>query len=143
MPRLTETRAARAPLPASGQSFLWCSEVRGFGCRLTPGARSWIVQVRKPDGSKKRITLGAVGTLPVEGPPDAPGARDLAMAALNAARRGEDSAASMGRVRGGRPSDAARCRTQAGLNRSRRPAAVGKIYPPIDRQGADCQHRHG
>src|SRR5215204_6582239 len=99
MPRLTQTRAERAPLPASGQSFLWCSEVRGFGCRLTPGARSWIVQVRKPDGSKKRITLGAVGTLPVEGPPDAPGARDLAMAALNAARRGEDSAASIGRKR--------------------------------------------
>ena len=47
MPRLTETRAARAPLPASGQTFLWCSEVRGFGCRLTPGARSWVVQVRQ------------------------------------------------------------------------------------------------
>jgi integrase len=99
MPRLTETRAARALLPASGQIFLWCSEVKGFGCRLTPGARSWIVQVRQLDGSKKRITLGAVGTLSVEGPPDAPGARDLAMAALNAARRGEDSAASIVRKR--------------------------------------------
>ena len=99
MPRLTETRAARAPLPASGQTFLWCSEVRGFGCRLTPGARSWIVQVRQPDGSKKRMTLGSVGTLPVEGPASAPGARDLAIAALNAARRGEDSAATIGRKR--------------------------------------------
>ena len=37
-----------------------------------------------------RLTLGRVGVLPFEGPSGAPGARDLAVAALNAARRGED-----------------------------------------------------
>jgi hypothetical protein len=47
MPRLTESRALRATLPQSGQAFLWCSEVRGFGCRLlATGVRSWVVQVR-------------------------------------------------------------------------------------------------
>src|SRR3954468_112579 len=88
MPRLTESRARRAKLPESGQEFIWCSEVKGFGIRLTPGARSYVVQCRF--GEKQlRLTLGPAGTLPFEGPHHAPGALDLAMAALNAARRGE------------------------------------------------------
>jgi integrase len=49
----------------------------------------WIVQCRHL-GKTVRLTLGRVGTLPLEGPAQAPGARDLAMSALNAARRGED-----------------------------------------------------
>ena len=70
MPRLTETRALRATLPEDEQSFLWCSEIRGFGCRLlATGVRSWVVQPRI-SGKSKRITLGPVGTLPFEGPPD-------------------------------------------------------------------------
>jgi hypothetical protein len=90
MSRLTETRALRATLPRTKQSFLWCSEVKGFGCRLlATGVRSWVVQLRYR-GKSHRITLGKVGTLPFEGPPDHPGAVDLARAALNAARRGED-----------------------------------------------------
>jgi integrase len=55
--------------------------------RLTPTACSWIVQLRF-HGKNQRITLGRVGTLPFEGPPERPGARDLAIVALNAARRG-------------------------------------------------------
>ena len=96
MPRLTETRARRAPQPASGQTFEWCSEIKGFGVRLTAGARSYIVQLRYR-GDKMRLTLGPVGTLPFEGPADDPGAKDLALAALNAARRGEDPRAAMAR----------------------------------------------
>lgn len=98
MPRLTETRAERTKLPEKGQAFEWCSEVKGFGVRLTPGARSYIVQGRH-NGEKFRLTLGPVGTFPFEGPPHAPGARDLALAVLNASRRGEDPRTAIGRAK--------------------------------------------
>jgi|SRR5215510_828365 len=85
--RLTEARATRAKLPQTGQAFEWCSEIGGFGCRLLyTGVRSWIVQLRY-QSKTHRITLGKIGTLPFEGPPDHPGAADLARIALNAARR--------------------------------------------------------
>ena len=94
--RLTEYRASRLPLPKSGvsnrvprQRFTFCSEVKGFGVRCTSGGRAYIVQLRW-NGRKIRITLGPVGTLPFEGPTHAPGARDLAITAITAARRGED-----------------------------------------------------
>jgi integrase len=96
--RLTATRASRAKLPRSGQTFLWCDEVRGFGLRLTPTTRSWIVQLRFR-GKELRITLGRVGILPCEGPPDRPGARDLAIVALNAARRGIDPREAIGQAK--------------------------------------------
>src|SRR5262245_3417398 len=99
MPRLTETRAMRATLPQAGQAFVWCSEIRGFGCRLlSTGVRSWVVQCRA-GGKAKRITLGPVGTLAFEGPRDNPGAADLARIALNAARRGDDPKAAIGRAK--------------------------------------------
>jgi integrase len=97
MPRLTEAAAKRRKPPAKGQDIIWCSEVRGFGARLTPGARSWIVQLRYRRRSM-RLTLGRIGTLPIEGPPERPGARDLAVLALNAARRGEDPKAAIAAV---------------------------------------------
>lgn len=89
MSRLTETRALRLKPPATGQAFQWCDEVKGFGVRLTPGAKSYVVQLRH-HGKSHRISLGPVGVIPFEGPPLEPGARDLALAALNAARRGDD-----------------------------------------------------
>src|SRR5262247_2229398 len=90
MARLTESRAQRQTLPQSSQDFLWCSEVGGFGCRVMPsGVRSWVVQLRY-GGKVHRITLGKVGVLPFEGPPDHPGAADLARIAINAARRSEN-----------------------------------------------------
>lgn len=100
MPRLTETRASRLPQPNSGAKLVYCSEVTGFGVRLTPGSRSYIVQLRSA-GRVLRLTLGPVGVLPFEGPPHAPGARDLAVSALNAARRGEDPLHAIGRAKTG------------------------------------------
>jgi integrase len=99
MARLTETRALRTTLPRSGQAFIWCSEISGFGCRLLPsGVRSWVVQLRY-SGKVHRITLGALNVLPFEGPPHAPGARDLAITALNAARRGDNPKLAIGRAK--------------------------------------------
>jgi integrase len=95
MPRMTETRALRARLPQDGQIFAWCSEVRGFGIRCTATTRSYIVQPRY-NGQKLRLNLGTVGVTAFEGPPHAPGARDLAITALAAARRGTDPRAAIG-----------------------------------------------
>src|SRR5262245_31151784 len=98
MARLTESRAQRQTLPQSSQEFIWCSEIGGFGCRLLPsGIRSWVVQLRH-GGKVHRITLGKVGTLPFEGPPDRPGAVDLARIAINAGRRGENPKLAIGRA---------------------------------------------
>jgi integrase len=99
MPKLTEARALRHKLPPPGeQEFLWCSEVKGFAARLTSGSRSYIVQPHY-QGRKPRLTLGPVGVTPFIGTPAAPGARDLALIALNAARQGEDPWEAIGRRR--------------------------------------------
>ena len=90
MPRLTETRALRAPLPSDGQRFFWCSEIKGLGVRLTPGSRVWIVQPTCQGGKRPRITLGRVGVLPFEAPEGEPSAKAMALAALVAARAGRD-----------------------------------------------------
>lgn len=88
MPRLTETRAVREPAPEKGEKWLWCSELKGFGVRIVPGGtRTYYVRIRDHN---KNYKLGRVSVLPFEGPPEEPGARDLALAGLNAARRGDD-----------------------------------------------------
>ena len=100
MPRLTESKAKAAPLPKGDakQTFLWCSEVRGFGVRTTAnGSRAYVVQT-KVNGKPMRRTLGAVGVLAWEGTEDVPGALDLAKLALQGARRGTDMATSLGKA---------------------------------------------
>ncbi|MGC2457766.1 MAG: integrase family protein [Gallionellaceae bacterium] len=63
--KLSKTRVETLPIPATGQSFYWDDELRGFGVRVTPsGARSYIVQGRVKDtGKERRVTLGAHGRL--------------------------------------------------------------------------------
>ncbi|MDX0491551.1 tyrosine-type recombinase/integrase [Sinorhizobium medicae] len=98
MPRLTEARALRATLPKEKEKeLLWCSEVKGFHAVIRKsGKRSWGVEVY-PDGKTKRLVLGEIGVLPFEGTPEEPGARDLAVAAINASRIGKDAALTIGR----------------------------------------------
>jgi integrase len=89
MPRLTETAALRTKPPASGVKWVRCSEIKTFALRLTPTNRAYTVRPRY-QGRKVLITIGQPGIFPFEGPAQAPGARDIAIAVLNAARRGED-----------------------------------------------------
>ena len=98
MPRLTEARALRAPLPTGRDKyFLRCSEIRGFSvCISRGGSRTYCVEVTTLSKTK-RITLGPVGVLSFDGSADAPGARDLALAAINANRRGDDAVETIGR----------------------------------------------
>lgn len=52
-------------LPESGQRFVWDSELRGFGVRLNPSGRTYIIQSRV-NGVSRRITIGHHGVLTCE-----------------------------------------------------------------------------
>ena len=46
------------------ESFIWDSELRGFGVRMkATGRASYLIQYRTPEGQTRRLTLGKVGTL--------------------------------------------------------------------------------
>ncbi|MDW9936590.1 tyrosine-type recombinase/integrase [Sinorhizobium meliloti] len=92
MPRLTEARALREPLPKTDKpTILRCSEIRGFIAVIRKsGKRTWGVETTT-DRITKRTMLGDVGVLAFEGPPEEPGARDLAVAAINGNRQGKDA----------------------------------------------------
>jgi site-specific recombinase XerD len=98
LPRLTEARALKHKLPPPGvHKFIWDNQVRGFAARITSGgSRSYIVQTYHR-GRKVRLTIGAVGVMPFIGKPGEPGAKDLAIAAILAARKGEDPREAIGR----------------------------------------------
>lgn len=83
MPRLTEDAVKRFQRPAGGQSLLWDDLVSGFGVRFTPTATAFVVQWRRPDGSKVRKTLARwPGVSVIE-------ARDLARSELFAKATGK------------------------------------------------------
>ena len=63
--KLTKEKVENAKLPTKGQAFLWDSEIRGFGVRLTPTARTYVVQARIR-GIQRRVTLGRHGVLTVQ-----------------------------------------------------------------------------
>ena len=63
--RLTKQIVENAKLPAKGQAFLWDSETKGFGLRLTPTTRAYVVQARV-NGIARRVTLGRHGILTVQ-----------------------------------------------------------------------------
>jgi len=63
--RLTKQIVENAKLPAKGQAFLWDSETKGFGLRLTPTTRAYVAQARV-NGIARRVTLGRHGILTVQ-----------------------------------------------------------------------------
>jgi integrase len=60
MPKLTKKIVDRLELPAKGQKFVWDAELKGFGIRLTPGGKSYLVQARV-GGATRRTTIGKHG----------------------------------------------------------------------------------
>ena len=81
--KLTKSVVENSTLPAQGQMFLWDSEIKGFGVRLTPSRRVYIVQGRV-NGVDRRISLGKHGILTVHE------ARNKARAQLSAMLEGLD-----------------------------------------------------
>lgn len=58
MPKLTNTFVSTVPFPEKGQVFYRDSALPGFGLRVTPGSRTYIVEARA-NGVVRRITLGS------------------------------------------------------------------------------------
>lgn len=50
-------RFGKRQRPTTGQAFLWDDLVSGFGVRFTPTQTAFVVQWRRPDGSKVRKTI--------------------------------------------------------------------------------------
>jgi integrase len=63
--KLTKPIVENSILPAKGQKFLWDSEVKGFGVRLHPSGRTYIVQGRV-NGIDRRVSLGRHGILTIQ-----------------------------------------------------------------------------
>lgn len=81
--KLTKTLVESLPLPTKGQQFVWDQELRGFGVRLTPGGKAYVVQARI--GNKtRRQALGKHGVITTEA------ARKKAVAALADMNNGID-----------------------------------------------------
>ena len=70
------------------ENFLWDSELRGFGVRVSPaGLKSFIVQYRTPEGRHRRTVIGRYGMMTPEQ------AREAAWDILSVVAKGGDPAA--------------------------------------------------
>lgn len=63
--KLTKRIVDRAPYPQHGQIFVWDSELKGFGLRITPTRKTYVVQARVV-GRTVRVTVGPHGPLTPE-----------------------------------------------------------------------------
>lgn len=73
--------------PETKHIILWDSEVKGFGLRImASGVKTFVVQYRNAEGTKRRMNLGRFGVLTVDR------ARDLAKLKLAEVIVGEDPA---------------------------------------------------
>ena len=59
--KLTDSLIREAIGPGKGQPhrFLWDGEVKGFGVRLTAGARAFVLDFRTTAGRQRRMTIGS------------------------------------------------------------------------------------
>jgi hypothetical protein len=64
MPKISKRVVDAADRPTnSDRTFVWDSEVKGFGLMVTArGAKSYVVQYRTPEGRSRRITIGRHGS---------------------------------------------------------------------------------
>ncbi len=94
--RLTK-RVVDLTHPGSAYRFLWDSELKGFGLKVTPaGRKSFVAQHRnREDGRTRRLTIGSYGILTVEE------ARSEARRILGEAATGKDPASIRRLARGG------------------------------------------
>lgn len=80
--------------PGSGQTFLWDTEIRGFGVRAgSTGTKTFVIQYANPEGRLRRVKIGRFGILTVEQ------ARDLAKIKIGSIAAGEDPAEQLRRDR--------------------------------------------
>lgn len=83
--KLTKTVLKGLTPPATGRLYVWDSEVRGFGARVSPaGAIVFVLSYRTRDGTKRQPVIGDLGGLTLEE------ARDIARDWTADVRRGGD-----------------------------------------------------
>jgi integrase len=83
--KLTKKIVEGMSLPDSGQRFVWDDEIKGFGIRLTPTTKAYVVQGRV-NGTDRRVTLGRHGIITLQE------ARTKAQHVLSAMLKGVDPA---------------------------------------------------
>lgn len=84
MPKLTKT-IVDAAKPGATDTWVWDSEVQGFGIRIqASGRKTYVVRYRTHDRTQRKLTLGRCSDMP----PDK--ARDLARKAFAAVAEGGD-----------------------------------------------------
>ena len=83
--------------PGPADSFVWDTDLKGFGLKVTPaGRKSFVAQYRhRGDGRTRRVTIGSYGALTVEE------ARAEARRILGEAATGKDPASVRQRARAG------------------------------------------
>lgn len=136
MTKLTKTAVENLKVPEGGQAFLWDSELRGFGVRVTSGgAKSFILQYRNGEGRTRRLQIGRFGVLTVDQ------ARTEARIKLGSVATGSDPASDKQKLRSA-PSVAAVCdwyleEAESGrlLGRRNRPIKASTLY--MDRSRID------
>ena len=63
--RLTDPQVRNAPFPSRGQVLVWDGEIKGLALRVTPGAKSFVLNYRV-GGRQRRITIGSYPDWPVQ-----------------------------------------------------------------------------
>lgn len=87
MAKISKAAIDSLKAPENGQAFLWDSDLRGFGVRVTAGGvKSYVVQYRNDEGRTRRLGIGRCGVLT----PDE--ARKQAKIKLGAVAAGADPA---------------------------------------------------
>lgn len=86
MPKLTKTAVDNMPLPASGDAWLWDTELQGFGVRChASGRKTYLIRYRaKANNKQRKLTLARCSDMP----PDK--ARELARKEFARIAAGED-----------------------------------------------------
>lgn len=90
MPKLTKTIVDNTPAPAQGDTWVWCSELEGFGIRVqASGRKTYVLRYRTKDAKRtqRKMTLCRCS----DAPPDK--ARGLARDVLMQVAGGSDPAA--------------------------------------------------
>ncbi len=64
MPKLTKRVVDALRPSAAGETFVWDSDLKGFGVRIMPtGVGSYILKYRNKEGRQRKLALGRIGAL--------------------------------------------------------------------------------
>ena len=96
MPRLTKSLIETLKAEVGEDRFVWDADLKGFGLRVRPSGKTYLIQYRNADGSSRRMVLGKHPALTPEQ------ARRLALKKLGAVAGGEDPLDDKKRVRAGK-----------------------------------------